>query len=200
MSLLPSTTPEIDTKQAGDIQILGIDEQDTDAVFETLSSTTARNLLVTINEEPGTPSELADRLDASIQTVSYHLEALVEAELIRVADTRYSEKGREMKIYAPGENPVVLVVGTEERTQGIRSLLKQFLGAIGLLALMSLVVHTLVEGFPFMTHSAVGGATRTNRMADWSRLFRWWLCDSSTRILVASISPIIDEFHKHWIT
>ena len=61
MSLLPSSTPEIDTEQAGDIQILGIDEQDTDAVFETLSSAMARNLLVTINEEPGTPSELAER-------------------------------------------------------------------------------------------------------------------------------------------
>ncbi|MFH5799108.1 ArsR/SmtB family transcription factor [Haladaptatus sp. CMAA 1911] len=157
MSLLPGSTPEIDTEQAGDIQILGIDERDTDAVFETLSSATARNLLVTINEEPGTPSELAERLETSIQTISYHLDALVDAELIRVADTRYSEKGREMKIYALGENPVVLVVGTEERTHGIRSILKRFLGAIGALAFLSLIVHTLVEGFPFMAQTAAGG-------------------------------------------
>ncbi|GAA0250356.1 winged helix-turn-helix domain-containing protein [Haladaptatus pallidirubidus] len=67
---------EIDTKQAGDIQILGIDEQDTDAVFETLLFETARKLLVAINDEPGT-SEFADRLGTSIQTVSYHLIRLV---------------------------------------------------------------------------------------------------------------------------
>ncbi|WP_227378266.1 ArsR/SmtB family transcription factor [Haladaptatus halobius] len=157
MSLLPSKTPEIDTEQAGDIQILGVDEQDTDVVFNTLSSQTARKLLVAINEEPGTPSELANRLDTSIQTVSYHLDALVEAELIRVADTRYSEKGREMKIYAPGENLVVLVVGTEESAHGIRSLLKRFLGAIGALALLSLIVHSVVEEFPFMAQTAAGG-------------------------------------------
>ena len=157
MSLLPSSTPEIDTEQTGDIEIHGIDEQDTDTVFETLSSAMARNLLVAINDEPGTPSELADRLDSSIQTISYHLEALLEAELIRVADTRYSEKGREMKIYAPGENPVVLVVGTEERTQGIRSLLKRFLGAIGALALLSIIIQIYVEGFPFTALTAGGG-------------------------------------------
>jgi hypothetical protein len=45
MSLLPSSSPDIEAEQAGDIQILGIDERDTDTVFETLSSTTARNLL-----------------------------------------------------------------------------------------------------------------------------------------------------------
>ncbi|WP_435158971.1 helix-turn-helix domain-containing protein [Haladaptatus sp. DFWS20] len=38
-----------------------------------MSSETARKLLVAINDEPGTSSEFADRLETSIQTVSYHL-------------------------------------------------------------------------------------------------------------------------------
>ena len=62
-----------------------------------------------------------------------------------------------MKIYAPGENPVVLVIGTEERAHSIRSLLKRFLGAIGALAFLSLIVHFFVEGFPFVAQTTAGG-------------------------------------------
>ncbi|WP_425556763.1 hypothetical protein [Haladaptatus pallidirubidus] len=39
----------------------------------------------------------------------------------------------------------------------MRSLLKRFFGAIGALALLSLIVHTFVEGFPFMAQTAAGG-------------------------------------------
>ncbi|MGA9401232.1 ArsR/SmtB family transcription factor [Haladaptatus sp.] len=113
MALLPEPSPDIDTAQTGDIELLDINEQDMDSVLSTLSSKTARTLLVAITEEPGTPSALATRLDVSLQTVSYHVDALEGADLIRVAGTRYSEKGREMKIYAPCENPVVLVFGAD---------------------------------------------------------------------------------------
>ncbi len=69
-----------------------------ETIVDALASDTARNLLAEIYEDPAVPSELAERLDMTLQRVSYHLDKLEEAGMIRVAGTRYSAKGQEMKI------------------------------------------------------------------------------------------------------
>lgn len=136
MPLLPSTD-DVTAEQEGEIRVLGVDEDETANVFESLSSETARCILTAIYDDPAPPSELADRLDLSLQNVSYHLENLEEAGVVRVADTRYSEKGKEMNVYAPTDDPVVVFVGTEERKTGLLDLLKRLVGATGLLFLVS---------------------------------------------------------------
>lgn len=151
MSLLPSpddTTPE----QEGDIQVLGVNEDETANVFEALSSETARRVLTAIYDDPAPPSKLADRLDMSLQNVSYHLDNLEDAGVVRVADTRYSEKGKEMSVYAPADDPVVVFVGTEERKTGFLDLLKRLVGATGLLVVVSAFL------FVFQAFSRPGGA------------------------------------------
>ncbi|PSQ19989.1 ArsR family transcriptional regulator [Halobacteriales archaeon QS_9_67_17] len=127
VSLLPSSD-DVTGEQEGEIQVLGINEDDSANVFEALSSDTARRVLTAIYNEPAPPSGLADRLDMSLQNVSYHLDNLEEAGVVRVADTRYSEKGREMSVYAPADDPVVVFVGTEERKTGFLALLKFLFG------------------------------------------------------------------------
>lgn len=67
--------------------------------------------------------------------MSYHLEKLEDEELIAVAGTRYSEKGQEMKVYEPPEDLLVLFVGTQERKDSLRALVKRLLPTIGILAL-----------------------------------------------------------------
>ncbi|WP_211609165.1 ArsR/SmtB family transcription factor [Halogranum amylolyticum] len=139
-------------KQKGEIQILGIDEDETADVFDALSSDTARHILSSIYDEPAPPSELATRLDLSVQNVSYHLDRLHDIGLVQVADTRYSEKGKEMNVYAPADNPVVMFVGTEKRTTGFRNLLKRLVGATTLLSLVSAFL------FIFQAFGRPGGA------------------------------------------
>ena len=151
VSLLPSTD-DVTGEQEGDIQVLGVDEDDSADVFEALSSDTARRVLTAIYDESAPPSELADRLDISLQNVSYHLDNLEEAGVVRVADTRYSEKGREMNVYAPADEPVVVFVGTEERKTGFRDLLKRLVGATGLLVVISALL------FAFQAFGRPGGA------------------------------------------
>ncbi|MFC7077812.1 ArsR/SmtB family transcription factor [Haloarcula halophila] len=147
MSLLPSRGPDASTSQEGELEIVGVDE-DVSAVLDALSSDTAREILNTVYEDPGTPSELADRLGMSIQKVSYHLEKLEEEELITVAGTRYSEKGQEMKVYEPPEDPLVLFVGTRERKRSLRSLVKRLVPVVGLLTATSFVIELLLGNFP----------------------------------------------------
>lgn len=69
-------------------------------VLQILSCETAREILSTLKTEPKTASEIAKSVDQSVQTVSYHLDRLCDAELIAPVETWYSEKGREMTVYA----------------------------------------------------------------------------------------------------
>lgn len=158
MSLLPSSRPDVQADQEGELRLLGFDDEATDAVLDAISSETARCLLRQIHEDPQTPSELAAQTDTSLQNVSYHLEKLEAAELIRVAGTQYSEKGREMKVYGPADEPLVMFVGTDERKLGFKQLLKRFVGATSLLAVLSILLHSLIErGIPYVSFTAAGG-------------------------------------------
>lgn len=145
MSLLPSRGPETSTAQEGELRVVGVDE-DVAPIFDALSSETARDVLNQIYENPGTPSEIADRLDMSIQSVTYHIEKLTDVDLIDVAGTRYSEKGHEMTVYEPPDDPVVLFVGTEERKRTLRSLVTRLVPTIGILALASAAIQSVFGG------------------------------------------------------
>ena len=112
-ALLPHKPPvEPDTES----QVVSLGDGDSDAVFSVLSSEAARSVLRELYRSPATKSELADRVDTSIQNVSYHLGNLADAGLVDVAGQWYSEKGREMDVYAPNGSPLVLIVGEGDDT------------------------------------------------------------------------------------
>ncbi|MFC6613893.1 ArsR/SmtB family transcription factor [Halopenitus salinus] len=144
MSRLLPSTPDV---SLGDQEprVVDVSEEDADELFAALSSETARSVLATLHEEPATTSELADALDTSLQNVQYHLSNLREADLVRVADTVYSEKGREMNVYAPASEPLVLFAGESTRGDGIKTALKRLLGGYGILALAALAVQSLLS-------------------------------------------------------
>jgi DNA-binding transcriptional ArsR family regulator len=155
MSFLPSSGPEEDADQDGELRLLGFDDDETEAVLDAIASETARSILRAVHEEPRTKSELADRTGTSLQNVSYHLERLAEADLVGTTGTRYSEKGREMAVYGPADEPVVMFVGTDERKSSLRRLLGRFVGATALLAVLSVAVHAVVEGeLPYLSFTA----------------------------------------------
>ncbi|MBX0323454.1 winged helix-turn-helix domain-containing protein [Halomicroarcula sp. F13] len=156
MSLLPSRGPDASASQDGELQIVGVDD-DVSAVLDALSSETAREILNAVYDDPGTPSELADRLGMSIQKVSYHLEKLETEELIAVAGTQYSEKGQEMKVYEPPEDPLVLFVGTQDRKRSLKSLVKRLMPAVGILTAASLILQILLGNVPFPFGTAASG-------------------------------------------
>lgn len=81
--------------------VLDITDDTSEAVFEALGSETARSILVALEDDPATASDLADRVETSLQNVQYHLGNLQAADLVAVVGTWYSSKGREMAVYAP---------------------------------------------------------------------------------------------------
>lgn len=164
VDFLPSTVDSVADEER-DPRVVGVDSEDADKLVSALSSETGRNILSTLYEEPATPATIAERVDTSLQNVQYHLEKLEDGNLVDVADTAYSEKGREMKVYAPTAGPLVLFAGNESDTAGLKSALSNLLGGLGVLGVASLIVQRLSTGslLPFgaTSNSDDGGSKYT---------------------------------------
>ncbi|RDZ66008.1 ArsR family transcriptional regulator [Haloferax sp. Atlit-12N] len=159
--LIPSSPGDPDDdRDDRDPKVIGLDSDEADDLLGAISSSTARSVLASLHESPATPSDLATEVDTSLQNVQYHLGNLSEAGLIEVADTRYSEKGREMKVYTPADQALVVVAGREDETKGLKGALTRLIGGVGVLGIGAAVVNRLARAgsiLPFSGTSA-GGA------------------------------------------
>ncbi|EMA72051.1 ArsR/SmtB family transcription factor [Halorubrum distributum] len=155
---LPDATPE-----EREPRVVGVDDDEADDLIAALGSETARAILSTLHDRPATKSELADEVDTSLQNVQYHLSRLDEADLVDVVDTAYSEKGREMDVYAAADEPLVLFSGGSEESTGIKTALMRLLGGYGIIGLAALAAQRLLAvgslgGAGFTTRSGGGDA------------------------------------------
>ncbi|AKB38918.1 hypothetical protein MSSAC_4328 [Methanosarcina siciliae C2J] len=55
--------------------------------------------------------ELAEKLSLGLSTLKYNLDSLLDADMIRVSEVKWSQRGRKIKIYEPVEKIIVLVPG-----------------------------------------------------------------------------------------
>lgn len=140
MSLLPSR-PDFPTKT--EPRVIGLDSEEADDLIAALSSTTARRLLAELHEEPAPPAELAERIDTTLQNAQYHLENLENAGAIEVVGTAYSEKGREMSVYGPADQPLVIFAGEQSSAPSLREALSQLFGGLLAIAFASAVIQQL---------------------------------------------------------
>jgi len=157
--LLPSDS-EVRAEQSGELQTLWLDSEEAGDLLSSIACDTARNVLTALHEEPATASEVAARVDTSLQNARHHLENLQDAGLVRVADTRYSSKGREMNVYAPSEDPMVVFVGRQDDGEGLLDSLRKFAPVVAVLALASLLVQTFVTPSATTTTTATGEIPR----------------------------------------
>jgi DNA-binding transcriptional ArsR family regulator len=141
--LLPSDA-EVTAEQDGELQTLWLDSEEAGELLSSLASDTARCVLTTLHDEPATASEVADRVDTSLQNARHHLTNLQDSGLVRVADTRYSSKGREMNVYAPARDPMIVFVGNEQAESGLLDSLRGLLPVAAVLGVAALLVQTLL--------------------------------------------------------
>ena len=139
-------------------RVVGLDSEDAEDVLSALSSETARAILSALHEEPDTPASISDRVDTSLQNVQYHLGKMDDAGLVEVIDTVYSEKGREMSLYAPADRPLVMFAGSESESLGLKTALTSLLGGVAVLGVLAAIVQwTLGDGLPFVARSGSAG-------------------------------------------
>ena len=161
---LRSETPA----QDGPPRVVDLDDEDADAVFGALSSSTARQIYALLDEQPATPSDVADGIDSSIQNVRYHLEKLEDAGLVEVVDTWYSSRGNEMSVYATANGPLI-VTSDDTHASQLKEAVSRFLGAIALIGAAAMVVqataHRLGMTDPGEAAAPAGDDTATDDAA-----------------------------------
>jgi DNA-binding transcriptional ArsR family regulator len=115
--LLPSeTTRRAVDEDGSDLRVLRLDDDEAARLIDCLATDTARSTLSALQQNAATASELADIVGTSLQNVRHHLQNLRDVGLVRVEGTRYSVKGREMKVYAPTRDSLAVCVGAMSAT------------------------------------------------------------------------------------
>lgn len=142
--------------------VLAIDDESADEIFNALSSATTRSILTSLYMKPKTASEIGDEVDTSLQNVDYHLTKLKENELIEVADTWYSDQGKEMKVYTPSDEALVLFAGEDLTQSTVLSSIKNLIGVVAAFSIVSVLVDQLFRQFASSSSPISAGAGQSS--------------------------------------
>lgn len=137
-------------------RVCWLDSDSATDVIEAISSDTARSVLAALHDDPRPVSRLAEDVDMSIPSVNYHVENLVEAGLVTEVDTWYSDRGNEMTVYGPTDDPLVFV-GSRDNSDLVRTATTRVGAALVGIVVASLLVQWLVTD---VLPSLSGGGVR----------------------------------------
>lgn len=113
------------------------------AITQTISNETAMQILEVLADGPISTSAIAKKLDIPLTTVQYNIEKLIDAGLAKVEKTKYSEKGREVKLYSPAKRFIVLVP-EKSSGQAVIDALKKYLVLLPIAAIVAALVEIAV--------------------------------------------------------
>lgn len=128
---------------SGEPLVLDLESDDAGEILGALSSETARNIMLALHAQPATLSDVAESVDTSRQNAQYHLKKLEAVDAVQVIDTLYSEKGREMKVYAPSGEPLIIVSAEDGTGSRLRDTISDLLAPILAIALVSAVLQVI---------------------------------------------------------
>jgi len=107
-------------------------------VAKAMSSPTSADLFNALTGNPQSATALSERTGLPLTTVKYHLENMLSAGLVEISNTRWSEKGREMKIYSVKDQVVVFA---PRKTVDLKGIVERYGTMAGVIAIgCSLVI------------------------------------------------------------
>ncbi|MDD1719222.1 MAG: helix-turn-helix domain-containing protein [Methanoregulaceae archaeon] len=119
-----------------DLIVLEPGDERAQKIGRAIGSPTAGEILQALRGGPKTSSEITEILDIPMSTAKYHIENLLDAGLLEVAETKYSVKGREVKVYRLKDQVVIVA----PRTPNAKSLLLRYASLFGITAVGSLLI------------------------------------------------------------
>jgi DNA-binding transcriptional ArsR family regulator len=133
-----------------DVIILEPGQEQAQKFIKAISNQTAGEALQLLKEAgPLRLSDIAEKLGLSLNATKYHIENLMEAGLLEISNTRYSVKGRKIKMYRMKNQIFIVAPALTEKKQIISAVLKygSFLGvyivvAVAFLAFIPLTAIT----------------------------------------------------------
>ncbi len=126
-----------------DVIVLEQGEEQAQKVAKAISSQTANDILTVIGDQEMTSTDIAGALHVPMSTIKYHIENLLDVGLLEIVRTKYSVKGREIKIYR--QKPQLLIVAP--KSANVRLILAKYASLFGITAFVSAILYALVPVF-----------------------------------------------------
>lgn len=126
----PPQAPEI-MEQPNRVLILPVNGESR-KITQILSNETSLKILELLGEKSMSASNIAEELNLPLTTVKYNLDSLVESDLVKVKQIKWSQKGRQVKIYESVEKVIVLVPSKNSIDElSILNILRKYIGVVG---------------------------------------------------------------------
>jgi predicted transcriptional regulator len=123
--------------------ILPLGEQ-SKKLTQVISNETAMKILELLAESPLSTSQISELLNLPITTVQYNIDNLMSIGLIKIDRVKYSEKGREVKIYAPRQKLIVLVPEKTD-SSNVLGILKKYIALLFFAFVSASAIEFLIQ-------------------------------------------------------
>ena len=125
---------------ANDVVVVQPGDERAQKIARAMASQTANAIIQAFGGGPLTSSEVARQMKIPITTASYHIENLLDAGLLEVMETRWSEKGREVKVYGLANQVLIIASPASD----LRSVLQKYATLFGVVVLASIGLWSLL--------------------------------------------------------
>jgi DNA-binding transcriptional ArsR family regulator len=126
-----------------DVVVLEPGDEQAQKIAKAMSSQTASDILSLLAAGTKSLTDITEQLKIPLTTVKYHTENLLDAGLIKISETRYSIKGREVKMYALTDRLLIVA----PRRTNVRDLLLKYSSLFVIVVAGSLAVFAIVPLF-----------------------------------------------------
>ncbi|MDR2944490.1 MAG: helix-turn-helix domain-containing protein [Methanosarcinales archaeon] len=130
-----------ETVHVDDVIIVPVNEA-SKKLRQIFSNETSMKILDLLKKESLAANEVADRLEIPLTTVKYNIDQMVEHDLVRVQRIKYSEKGRQVKIYEAPEKVIIFAPEKINRVS-LASMLQKYAFAFIAAAFAGFGLHSL---------------------------------------------------------
>jgi len=128
---------------AEEVVVLEPGDERAQKIAKAMGSQTASDILQLLSDGQKSLTDITERLAIPMTTAKYHVENLLDAGLLSVSETKYSVKGREVKLYSL-TNQLLIVA---PRQSNVRSLLLKYASLFGIVAFGSVVIAIMSSLF-----------------------------------------------------
>jgi len=127
-----------------EVIILESGQEQSQKFIKAISSQNASEVLQLLRESgPLRLSDIAERVGMSLNATKYHIENLMDAGLLEISNTRYSVKGRKIKMYRM-KNQIFIVAPSMNQKQEIISAVMRYASFLGLYIFIAVIFLVFV--------------------------------------------------------
>jgi predicted transcriptional regulator len=131
-------------KEMQEVVFLEPGQEKAQKFIRVISNQNACDVLQLLRESgPLRLSDIAERVGGSLNATKYHIENLMDAGLVEISNTRYSVKGRKVKIYQM-KNQIFIVAPTISEKKQIISAVLKYGGVLGVYLVIAVIFITFI--------------------------------------------------------